>query len=98
MTNAPNSRPVLVTTEFRGVFFGYSDDTSGDTITLKNARNCIYWPSDQGGFVGLASEGPAKGSRVGAVVESLELRKITSVAEVNADAATVWEKANVYRG
>ena len=98
MTNAPNSRPVLVTTEFRGVFFGYSDDTSGDTITLKNARNCIYWPSDQGGFVGLASEGPAKGSRVGSVVESLELRKITSVAEVTADAATVWEKANVYRG
>jgi len=92
------SRPVLVTTEFRGVFFGYSDDTSGDTITLKNARNCIYWPSTQGGFGGLASEGPANGSRVGAVVESLELRKITSVSEVTADAAAAWEKANVYRG
>ena len=91
-------RPVLVTTEFRGVFFGYADDTSGDTITLTNARNCIYWPSENGGFGGLASDGPVKGSRIGARVEKLELRKITSVAEVSADAVTAWENANVYRG
>ena len=90
--------PVLVTTEFRGVFFGYADDTSGDTITLTNARNCIYWPSENGGFGGLASDGPVKGSRIGARVEKLELRKITSVAEVSADAVTAWENANVYRG
>ena len=91
-------RPVLVTTEFRGVFFGYADDTSGDTIALTNARNCIYWPSENGGFGGLASEGPVKGSRIGARVEKLELRKIASVAEVSADAVTAWENANVYRG
>lgn len=91
-------RPVLVTTEFRGVFFGYADDTSGDTITLTNARNCIYWPSTNGGFGGLASEGPAKGSRIGASVEKIELRKITSVAEVSEAAVKAWETANVYRG
>ena len=28
---APKLRPVLVTTEFRGVFFGYATDTTGDT-------------------------------------------------------------------
>lgn len=55
-------RPVLVTTEYRGVFFGHADDTSGDNITLHKARNCIYWPSANGGFCGLASEGPAKGA------------------------------------
>ena len=98
MTSTTTSRPVLVTTEFRGVFFGYSDNTSGDTITLTNARNCIYWPSENGGFGGLASEGPAKGARIGAVVEKLELRKITAVAEVSANAVIVWEKTNVYRG
>ena len=29
------SRPVLVTTVHRGVFFGYATDTSGDTIKLE---------------------------------------------------------------
>ena len=91
-------RPVLVTTEFRGVFFGYADDTSRDNITLTNARNCIYWPSANGGFGGLASEGPAKGSRIGARVDKIDLRKITSVAEVTAHAVKAWESANVYRG
>lgn len=92
-----NARPVLVTTEYRGVFFGYAEDTSGDVIHLKNARNCIYWPSEQGGFIGLASDGPVKGARIGAVAD-IELRKITAVTEVTEDAAKKWEKADVYRG
>jgi hypothetical protein len=91
-------RPVLVTTEFRGVFFGYADDTSGDDITLTNARNCIYWPSENGGFGGLASEGPVKGARIGARIENINLRKVTSVAEVSEAARAAWESANVYRG
>ena len=91
-------RPVLVTTEYRGVFFGYATDTKGDTIILKRARNCIHWPSTNGGFGGLASEGPAKGARIGARVEEIELRKITSVAEVSPAAVELWEAANVYRG
>jgi hypothetical protein len=92
------SRPVLVTTEFRGVFFGYAEDTTGDSVTLTNARNCIYWPSENGGFGGLASEGPAKAARIGAVVGKIDLRKVTSVSEVNANAAAKWESANVFRG
>ena len=92
------ARPILVTTEYHGVFFGYADDTSGDTIILKNARNCIYWPSENGGFMGLASEGPAKGSRIGAQVNTIELRKITSISEVTETAEQLWKNANVYRG
>lgn len=93
-----SGKPVLVTTEYRGVFFGYAEgDTAGETITLTNARNCIYWPSTQGGFMGLASEGPAKGSRIGARA-NITLRKITSVAPVSVEAAEKWEAANVYRG
>jgi hypothetical protein len=80
------------------VFFGYAEDTSGDTVTLNHARNCIYWPSENGGFGGLASEGPAKGARIGPVVTKIELRKVTSVAEVTAAAMAVWEAAHVYRG
>ena len=92
------SRSVLVTTEYRGVFFGHADDTSGDTITLTGARNCIYWPSENGGFIGLASEGPHENARIGAKADKIELRKITSVAEVSEEAAAKWEKADVYRG
>lgn len=91
-------KPVLVTTEFRGVFFGYAEETSGENITLHNARNCIYWPSINGGFMGLASEGPAKGARIGCTVNSIELRKVTSVAEMTTDAVKRWESAEVYRG
>ena len=85
-------RPVLVTTEFRGVFFGYSSDTSGDTIKLARARNCIYWPSEQKGFLGLAADGPGKGCRVGPATD-IELRKVTSVAEVTPEAVALWEEA-----
>jgi hypothetical protein len=85
-------RAVLVTTEHRGVFFGYTTDTTGDIINLRAARNCIYWPSEQKGFLGLASTGPLKGSRIGPAAD-LELRKITSVAACTPEAVEAWEKA-----
>lgn len=91
-------RPVIVTTEYRGVFFGYATDTSGDTITLTNARNCIYWSAKTGGFMGLASKGPGAGSRIGERVEKIELRKVTAVLEVSANAAAAWELEAVYVG
>lgn len=92
------ARPVIVTTEFRGVFFGYAEDTSGDNITLTKARNCIYWPSQQGGFMGLASDGPATGARIGATVDRIDLRKITSVIEASPKAVEAWTKAKTYVG
>lgn len=88
-------RPVLITTEYRGVFFGYAEDTSGETVTLKRARNCIYWNAATGGFMGLASKGPASGSRIGARVSQIELRKVTSVTEVTSAAVEAWEAAHV---
>ena len=87
---AAPERAVLVTTEFRGVFFGYATDTSGDTIKLRRARNCIYWPTNQKGFVGLASTGPVSGSRIGPPAD-MELRKITCVAECTPEAVKAWE-------
>jgi hypothetical protein len=85
-------RAVLVTTAHRGVFFGYATDTSGDTIKLRRARNCIYWPASQRGFLGLASDGPQNGARVGPAVD-LEVRAITSVAECTPAAVAAWEAA-----
>jgi hypothetical protein len=90
-------RPVLVTTEYRGVFFGCAEDTSGETIILKKARNCIYWAASVGGFLGLAATGPNKDCRIGAEVEQFEARKVTSVTEVSAGAAEKWRDAPCYK-
>ena len=89
---AEGYRPVLVTTEYRGVFYGLAKDTSGDTIKLRRARNCLYWPSENRGFLGLAAEGPAPGSRVGPPAD-IELRKVTAVVEVSEEAVERWEAA-----
>lgn len=95
---ASQGRPVLVTTEYRGVFFGYATDTTGDNITLRRARNCLYWPREQGGFGGLAATGPVHGARIGARMDKIDLRKVTAVVEVSADAVEEWEAADVYVG
>jgi len=98
MTNHPNrskqqvERAVLVTTTHRGVFFGYALDTEGATIKLRAARNCIYWPTENKGFMGLANMGPVKGARVGPAAD-IELRDITSVAECTTAAVSAWESA-----
>lgn len=85
-------KAVLVTTQHRGVFFGYATDTSGATIHLRAARNCLYWPTENKGFLGLAAEGPKSGARVGPAAD-VELRDITCVAACTPKAVEAWEKA-----
>ena len=83
---------VLVTTAHRGVFFGYTFQTGGPTIALRAARNCLYWPKAQKGFLGLAATGPLQGARVGPAAD-IELRDITCVAACTPEAIAAWEKA-----
>jgi hypothetical protein len=85
-------RAVLVTTAHRGVFFGYAFDTDGATIKLRAARNCISWPAENKGFLGLANMGPTKNARVGPAA-NIELRDITCVAECTPEAIAAWEAA-----
>jgi hypothetical protein len=84
-------KPVLVTTEYRGVFFGYAEDTSGETIKLTQARCAIYWPEENKGFVGLAVFGPKQGARIGPPAD-IELRKVTSVVNITPEAEKVWNE------
>ena len=86
------NKAVLVTTEFRGVFFGYVKDEKHlpDEITLTNVKNCIYWSSDVGGFLGLAANGPTSGCKIGVQVPELRIFKITSVTPVTDEAAKKW--------
>lgn len=83
------NKAVLVTTEFRGVFFGYVKDDKHlpDEITLTDVRNCIYWSSDCGGFLGLATTGPTSQCKIGTKVDELRLFKVTSISPVTDEAA-----------
>jgi hypothetical protein len=83
---------VLVTTSHRGVFFGYATRIDEEVIALRAARNCLYWPSSQKGFLGLASQGPLQGARIGPAAD-IELRDITCVAKCTEEAVRAWEKA-----
>lgn len=84
-------RPLLVTTEHRGVFFGYGEPTDESTIQLERVRMCIYWPESQHGVLGLASQGPLAGAKVGPAVPSATIRAVTAVAECTEAAAAAWE-------
>ena len=89
--------PVLVTTEFKGVFFGYAPENSEldapDKIRLENARLVVYWSADVRGVFGLAANGPTTGCRIGPNVPAITLFKITSVAEVSEEAAKKFGEA-----
>lgn len=74
------------------MFFGYAEDTSGDAIRLKRARMCQFWSADMHGIMGLASMGPSATCRIGPPAD-IELRKISAVISVTADAVARWEAA-----
>lgn len=86
---APKLRPVIVCTEFKGVFYGLAGDTSGDVIHLKGARMAMYWGTTKG-VMELAQTGPTTKSKISASAD-IEVRKITSVFEVTPEARVKWE-------
>ncbi len=87
-------KAVLITTEFRGVFFGFvkNDKKLPAEITLTNAKNCIYWSSGKG-FLGLAAFGPTSSCNIGAEIKEITLYKITSVTPVEEKAVDAWKKS-----
>jgi hypothetical protein len=89
------TKAVIVTTEFRGVFFGYIKDDKNlpNEVTLTDARNCLYWSSSVGGFMGLASQGPNSNCKIGKRVSEITLYKITSVTPVHDEAVKAWERS-----
>ena len=87
----PKDRPVIICTEFRGVFFGYANDTSGDRIFLKRARMAIYWGTTRG-IMQLAETGPTTKSKISARAD-IEIRKVTAVFDVTEKAVAAWEDA-----
>lgn len=85
---------VVVTTEHRGVFFGYVTENSDlpNKITLENARMCVYWSADVKGILGLAATGPTKECKITHAIPSIVAYKVTAVLDCTNDAAAKWEK------
>ena len=93
--NGKNEIAVLVTTEHRGVFFGYVDRSKVDdsALDIRGARLCVRWTQDMQGFMGLASMGPSSGCRIGPVADIPSLRSITGVFAVTPEAEKKWKAA-----
>lgn len=92
MTVTADPRPVVVTTEHRGVFFGFlngPDDTS--IVVLTDAQMCVYWSADVRGVLGLASSGPSQASRVTAPVARIVVQAVTAVMDASEDAVAAWQ-------
>lgn len=87
-----DKQPVIVTTEWRGVFFGYLiENQAPDKVVLSEARMCIWWSKSCKGVFGLAAMGPDSECRIGPAVSKQTLYKITSIVEVSDEAVQKWE-------
>ena len=89
---APALKPLLVTTDKRGVFFGYGTGEVVDGVTfLDRAQMCVYWSADVKGVMGLAATGPTKACKVTAAPPRVRLSGVTMIAECTDAAAKAWE-------
>lgn len=92
------SVPVLITTQHRGVFFAYASPAeleqvrASKSLRVRAARNVLYWPTAQKGFIGLAERGPVAGSRVGPAADAI-LFDVTSILSASPVAVEAFEKA-----
>lgn len=84
---------VVVLTDMKEIFCGWTMDPKADRIDLRSARQAVYYSADTHGLLGLATDGPAKGSRIGPTATKMEIRHPANVIECSAKAAEAWEAA-----
>ena len=87
------TRPVVVTTEHRGVFFGNlnSSDDTDKTVSLTDAQMCVYWSADVKGVLGLAATGPSRSCKVTPPVPKITLQAVTAVMDATTEAEKAWQ-------
>jgi hypothetical protein len=86
--------PVVVTTEHKGVFFGFAEKptAAGDTtVELVGAQMCVYWSDSVRGVLGLAATGPDKRCKITPVVPRIQLDKVTAIIEATGEAVKAWQ-------
>lgn len=94
MTN--ELRPVIICTSHRGVFFGWTEESSvaianSKVVSLNRAKMAIRFGTTKG-VMELAATGPTKSSKVGAPAD-ITVNDVTAVFEVTPDAAAKWDAA-----
>lgn len=92
MAARKSEKIVVVLTEFKEIFCGWTSDATGDRIQLRNARQACYYSNDTQGLLGLGVNGPAKGSRIGPAA-NIEVRRVVNVIECTSVAVEAWESA-----
>lgn len=91
---AKQLKPYVVSTEHRGVFFGYGEEgdvAESGVMRLERVRMAVYWPAEVRGVLGLAATGPLDGSRIGPAAPAITLRGVTAVMEPTEEAVKRWE-------
>lgn len=85
---------VIVTTEHRGVFFGFiePEDVDKDPIKIYEKQMCTYYSKDMHGVFGLAKFGPSSDCRIGSPVDWAIVKKVTSVVSCSDEAVENWKK------
>ncbi len=81
-------RPVIVCAN-NAIVFGYSKCTTKATITLERARWAYYYVN-VGSHLGLATDGPQEGSRIGGTGTITLRGNIVCVIECTPEAAEKW--------
>jgi len=84
-------RPVLITTEYRGVFAGLipdDADLTAKSMPLMGAKMAIRWQTTRG-LMELAEAGPNNKSKISATADVPMLHGITAIFAITDEA---WEK------
>lgn len=88
-------KPVLITTEHRGVFAGLipaDQDLTARSMPLKSAKMAIYWGTTKG-VMQLCETGPTDISKISAKADIPMLHAITGVFDISPEAWAEWVKA-----
>jgi hypothetical protein len=84
---------VVVRTEHKGLFCGELTFRSADDsrVTLKDARQIVYFEAKTKGSLGIAGGGVSRDSRVSPKAPSISLRGVIEIMEATPQAVAAWE-------
>lgn len=92
MAKKTQRKPVLITTEHRGVFQGdlQSYDDASKVAVIEQARCCVMWRNVKG-FIDLAVNGPGEACRVTPAAPEMKIEKVTSIVKCTPESVQAWE-------
>ncbi len=88
-------KPVLITTEYRGVFAGLiadDQDITAKSMALKSAKMAIYWGTTRG-VMELCEIGPNSKSKISAPADIPMIHGITAIFDITPVAWEAWQNA-----